>query len=127
MNGKLWSAVVTATVLGSLLSILAFKIGTDQQTVCLNLTVLAVGTVFGWLLGILLSPYDTEEQKQFSIYAKAATVFISGYAVAKVDKLAEHVITPEFFTDPVSAFRVLSFVACMGLAMIVTSIFRRYA
>ena len=47
-----------------------------------------VGGLFGWLLGVLLSPY-TSEKELFVSYAKAALAFATGFLVSKLDRVFE--------------------------------------
>ena len=45
-----------------------------------------VGTALGWAAGILVAPYEGEE-KRFRQISKGIAGFISGYAVAKIDRV----------------------------------------
>jgi hypothetical protein len=45
-----------------------------------------VGTALGWAAGILVAPYEGEE-KRFRRISKGIAGFISGYAVAKIDRV----------------------------------------
>lgn len=77
--------------------------------------------------GILISPYDTEESKRFSVYTKAVGVFASGYFVGKIDKLVEKVFGPEFVFESVHGFRIIAFLSAAIVAMLITFIYRWYA
>jgi len=45
-----------------------------------------VGTAMGWAAGVLVAPYEGEE-KRFRRFSKSIAGFISGYAVAKIDRV----------------------------------------
>jgi hypothetical protein len=45
-----------------------------------------VGTALGWAAGILVAPYEGEE-KRFRQISKGIAGFISGYTVAKIDRV----------------------------------------
>jgi hypothetical protein len=104
-----------------------FVVGEGGEAKCINLTVLAIGATVGWLFGVVLSPYDPSEKQAFRDYAKAGSVFVSGFLVAKIDKLAEHILDPNFLlSDNVAAFRTLGFIGCVILSMIITFNFRKW-
>lgn len=63
----------------------ATAIGTASRTFVL-LSLLG-GISMGWATGILMSPYNPNEEKQFARIAKVGYAFITGYALAKLDPL----------------------------------------
>src|SRR6266496_4443122 len=73
-------------LLGSvfLVTILCFAIRSGRLEVMLCLS----GGIAGWLAGILATPQDDEEAKVFPEYAKGIAAFLSGFVVARADKLA---------------------------------------
>jgi hypothetical protein len=128
MNWKLFASGTTGTCLIVVLFYAALHVHShlDAVAVWLNLLILNVGLSSGWGLGILISPYTLEEKKQFSQYAKTLSLFVSGYLLAKVDSLVSHVLSTEFLSDPVSAFRVMMFIASLLVSAILTFVFRKY-
>ena len=54
-----------------------------------NNLIIIFGLVLGWGTGMYLSPYSEEEASKFVTAGQAISVFISGYALAKVDRLVE--------------------------------------
>jgi len=50
-----------------------------------------VGGLLGWLLGIMLSPFEPEKAL-FAGYAKAASAFATGFLVSKLDRVFELII-----------------------------------
>lgn len=127
MNWKLWGSMITAALLAGTLVFLAVLIGESSSSRYINVALLVLGACGGWLVGTVVSPYDQKEEQTFLTYTKAFTAFISGYAVAKIDKVVEAIFAPEFLLQPLSGFRVIGFVSAFIIAMLITFFFRRYA
>jgi hypothetical protein len=53
----------------------AWNVGSHQL---LQVLLCIFGGVFGWVVGILITPLNEGEKKQFSDYAKAVSTLISG-------------------------------------------------
>ena len=96
------------------------------QDVALNATIMILGTALGWLCGTAMTPFNAKELGNFTAFAKAASAFISGYLVGKIDKAVEKVFSPTFLAQPLAAFRVLLFTASIIIAMMLTIIYRWY-
>lgn len=88
----------------------------------------ALGLAGGWATGILLAPYQSE-QDRFREYVKVASAFITGYGVSKLDRLFD------LWTDPVRgsliltqifAYRVLLCITSFLLAAVTTYVSRKY-
>jgi hypothetical protein len=126
MNWKVIGSTAAAVVLGGTMVVLSFFIGDTTTVVVLNLAILALGFSVGWIIGILISPYDTEESKRFSVFTKAVGVFASGYLVGKIDKLVERILNPDFVLDSIHGFRIIAFLSATIVAMLVTFIYRWY-
>jgi len=118
--------VQTGYVLGALVLIAlvgaCFRIGTSYW---LNILLLLFGALLGWVTGILATPLGSAEQSQFSTYAAAISTFISGFLVAKLDKLFELSVTKEALTE-VLLGRALIFASAFLLGALFTFIGRRY-
>ena len=127
MNWKLWGSTLTAALLAAMLIVLALLIGESPSSRYINIALLVLGACSGWLVGTVVSPYDPKEEREFSTYTKAFTAFVSGYAVAKIDKTVEAIFAPAFLLQPLSGFRVIGFVSAFIIAMLITFFFRRYA
>src|SRR4051794_34424531 len=86
-----WTSVGFIIFAGTLIwlcNIMSSGTPTEQlQGRTLNYIVLMIGSITGWLLGILISPYGEDEKTQFSNYAKVVSAFISGYLLSKVDPI----------------------------------------
>ena len=109
------------------LFVCCFFIGSGAAAFAMNSAILVLGTSFGWLLGTIVSPYNPQEETQFATYTKAFSAFLSGYLVAKIDKIVEHLFSPEFLSAPEAAFRMILFLAAVVVATVFTFLNRRYA
>jgi multisubunit Na+/H+ antiporter MnhC subunit len=90
-----------------------------------------VGAVAGWLLGVLIVPYDEREARTFSVFIKVISGFITGYLLSKVDPLLASLlaIDPTTGVAPISqelvAKRVLITFASFGISLL--TVFRARA
>ena len=126
MNWKIIGSTAAGVLLGGTMVVLSFCIGENMTVVVLNLAILALGFSVGWVIGILISPYDTEESKQFSLLTKAVGVFASGYLLGKIDKFVERLFDPDFVFNSIHWFRIIAFITTAIVAMLVTFIYRWY-
>jgi putative flippase GtrA len=88
----------------------------------------ALGLAAGWAAGILLAPYQSE-QERFREYVKIVSAFITGYVVSKVDRLFELWLDPEhgpLLLHSIIAHRMLICVTSFLLAAVVTYVARKY-
>ncbi len=127
MNSKIIASTTSAGFIGVTLVALCFYIEDGLQARALNLTVLVSAAAMGWLVGVLLSPYDAKEKKEFPKYSAAVSAFISGYLASKLDRALEQVFRPEILLSVVGGFRVLSGLAAFATAVLITYIYRTYA
>jgi hypothetical protein len=63
-----------------------------ESMMTLNLLIVVTGGLIGWAVGMLMTPVSPTEKKHFPEYGKAISTFLSGYLVAKLDKLFEPMI-----------------------------------
>ena len=68
---------------------LAYRLGQDTKTYIINWLVCLLGALIGWILGILASPYDTNESQKFLTIGQSISVFLSGYVISKLDRFFE--------------------------------------
>lgn len=97
----------------------------NDSLACLSV---AFGLVVGWAVGILLSPYQSE-QDRFKEYLRLSAAFLTGYAVSKADRIFELLIDPArgpLLIQPIVAHRVLLCLTSFFLAMVLTYVFRKY-
>ena len=126
MNWKSAGTCASAAALLLSLVALSFLIRQTLQDAYLSLALLVLGLTIGWILGVLSAPYTKKEETQFAAYAKAVSVFISGYLLGKIDRLATDILSPEILLKPLAAFRAVAFVAAVLLAALITRTFRVY-
>jgi len=89
---------------------------------------LALGLAVGWAAGILLAPYQSE-QDRFREYVKVASAFITGYGVSKLDRLFELWVDPargSLILSQTFAYRALICVTAFFLAAVSTYVSRKY-
>ncbi|HWY23264.1 MAG TPA: hypothetical protein VNX26_18700 [Candidatus Acidoferrum sp.] len=122
-NLKLAGSFVFAVIVGLMLSVVLW-----HAWDLLALLSSALGLASGWAAGILLAPYQSE-QDRFREYVKLASAFITGYGVSKLDRLFE------LWTDPsrgsliltrTFAVRVLVCITSFLLAAVTTYVSRKY-
>jgi len=99
--------------------------GRDERVFAINIAIMIGGLAVGWVFGILISPLRGE-QDQFQQYARAVAVFFSGYLLAKVDPIITELLKPTEVLAPLAAFRLLSFVVCFIVFMLLAFGWRRY-
>lgn len=88
----------------------------------------AFGLAAGWSAGILLAPYQSE-QDRFREYVKVASAFITGYGVSKLDRLFELWVDPAnglLILSQAFAHRALIFATSFLLAAASTYVSRKY-
>ena len=89
---------------------------------------MAFGLASGWAAGILLAPYQSE-QNRFRDYLKVVSSFIAGYAVSKVDRLFDLWLDPAhgpLALSPIFAHRSLICLTSFLLAAVLTYVGRKY-
>jgi len=83
------------------------------------------GIALGWLLGFLASPYGPEEDTRFAKYASLISLFLSGYALAKIDPVVNKVLSGTL-TEVSYGLRFAVFFICMVVSAITMYVFRLY-
>ena len=63
-----------------------FSIGNSPQ---LNILFLFSGGLIGWILGILITPISDIERSRFSEFGKAIATFLTGFLLAKIERIFE--------------------------------------
>jgi len=121
------SGLVTGYVLGGIaiggLIWSSFSIGSLPQ---LNILFLFCGGLLGWILGILITPISATEESRFSEYGKAIATFLTGFLVAKVDRIFSLAIQEQNDISEVFIGRSLLFVISFSLGVLFTFIWRSY-
>ena len=92
----------------------------------LALLAVALGLSVGWGVGIVLAPYQSE-QERFKDYLKLLSAFATGYAVSKTDRLFElwfDPVTGPLVLQAIVAARLMLFIISFLLAAITTYVAR---
>ncbi|MBI4888015.1 MAG: hypothetical protein HY824_13050 [Acidobacteria bacterium] len=87
-----------------------------------------MGLAAGWGAGILATPYQSERGR-FEKIGNVVAVFVSGYAVSKVDRVFDLWLDPArgpLILEATFAQRTLLFLTSFLLATIVTYVGRKY-
>jgi hypothetical protein len=88
----------------------------------------ALGLAAGWAVGILLAPYQSE-QERFREYAKFVSAFITGYLVSKLDRIFDLWLDPEhgpLVLHSIVAHRMMICITSFLLAAVSTYVARKY-
>jgi len=120
---KLTSSFIFAGVVGLILLIVLVYRSDSLAWLCS-----AFGLAAGWAAGILLAPYQSE-QDRFREYVKLVSAFLTGYGVSKLDHLFNLWFDPAFglmILSQAFAFRALVCVTSFILATVTTYVTRKY-
>jgi len=108
-----WSLVkvIIGYVLGAgafiTLCFACFKLAGKDDIGWLNLVLLIFGGLLGWVIGILVTP-DESQKLQFKTFGQAISTFLSGFIVAKIDRWYEKSLDtsglPAFGVGPIFIF-----------------------
>ncbi len=102
--------------------------GSRAQQYSLTVIIGITGVVLGWLVGLLVSPYEGNEVDRFAALATAATSFVSGYLVSKIDPAITDALSKEKIGSGGGTYfmRLLVFVSCVMIGSITMYSFRAY-
>ena len=106
-----------------ILLVVPFKRGDSLAWLCS-----ALGLAAGWAAGILLAPYQSE-QDRFREYLKVVSAFLAGYGVSKLDHLFNLWFDPAsgpIILSEAFAVRALVCVTSFFLATVTTYVTRKY-
>ncbi|WP_421657339.1 hypothetical protein [Leptothermofonsia sp. ETS-13] len=84
-----------------------FSIGSIPQ---LNVLFLFCGGLLGWILGILITPTSDVERTKFSEFGKAIATFLTGFLVAKIERIFELAVQDRSDISDVFVGRSLLFI-----------------
>jgi len=100
-----------------------FKVGSASW---INILLLIFGGLLGWICGILTTPLDATEQSQFSTYAAAISTFLSGFVVAKLDRLFQTALDEKAIVTTAAVGSGLIFGSAFLLGALFTFVGRKY-
>lgn len=99
----------------------AFKAGNSPP---INILVAVTGGLIGWIVGMLMTPVTGMEQIRFPEYGTALSTFVTGYLVAKIDRLFELAVNKETGITDELIGRLLMFASAFALGALATYIWR---
>jgi hypothetical protein len=92
----------------------------------LNILIVIAGGLIGWVVGMLVTPVSVGEQTNFPEYGKALSTFVSGYLVAKIDKLFDLSVKDRADINGLLIGRLFMFVSAFALGALSTFVWRSY-
>jgi hypothetical protein len=98
---------------------------TGKDHVTLNYLLVMLGGVVGFTMGMLISPYGAEK-RQFSVIAKTASAFLSGFVLAKADKLFDEATKDPGVIDAAFVGRVSLFAVAAVITGLLAFLTRAY-
>jgi xanthosine utilization system XapX-like protein len=113
-------------VLGIVYAALAMKTPADVSPRQLNLVILISGGLVGWVVGMLITPASAKEQAVFSETGKALSTFVTGYLVAKIDRIFDVAMKQDQNVNALFVGRLLMFVSMFALGALATFVWRSY-
>lgn len=100
-----------------------FSFGSSPQ---LNTLFLFSGSSIGWILGIFMTPTSADEKAKFSEYGKTIASFITGFLLAKLEKIFELIVQERGDLSDVFVVRSLLLIISFALGILCTFIWRSY-
>jgi hypothetical protein len=89
----------------------------------------ALGASIGWAAGILSAPYGNKESNLFKAYGKLAYAFVTGFLVAKIDRIFDLGIDEKhgpLLLQERFARNLMVGGCCFFIAMVSTFVVRQY-
>ncbi len=117
--------LVSGYVIGGLAYIACFAISAQVEKWWLNVLLCRFGGILGWCVGMFISPLNKNEKLEFSEYGKAVSAFLSGFVIAKLDRVFVGINTNDVLTAILIA-RLLLFGTTFCLGLQFTFVGRRY-
>jgi len=120
---KIFGSYALAGIIAIILFVLLWSMGDRMAWLAV-----ALGMSIGWPIGVLLSPYQSE-QTVFKEYGKIALAFITGFLVSKGDRVFDSWIDRNkghaLFDEQLAARWMMGLAGFM-LAMVLTYVTRKY-
>ena len=127
-NYKLIAMGAFGLIFGTFLLILIFC--EDDPTRCTTLLISVAGCVLGWVIAVVTSPYDKNDGDKINKFTKLIGTFLSGYILAKLDKVLENYLSIQNIETSLSnmtGLRILFFICFFLLTWVVVFVYRLYA
>jgi VIT1/CCC1 family predicted Fe2+/Mn2+ transporter len=127
INYKTAATGITGFVLGVALAIFAYLAGPEQTVYPITYIICISGSLLGWLIAIISTPYDKTDENKIGKFTKLVGTFLTGYILSKFDKVIEKVIDPGQILSSLIGIRLLLFICSFVLTFIVVFVYRQYA
>jgi len=121
---KLFSGYALGTLALGYAVYAGHSVGADPTEKALNVLLCVGGGVFGWIAGMLLTPFE-DERSDFSRVGGALLTFVTGYLLAKVDPLLNAQLQAGG-AAPGLMIRSLLFAVSFGVGALFVFVGRRY-
>jgi fructose-specific phosphotransferase system IIC component len=126
LNWRWVCSITFAVGLLVALLVLGFRMADNSQETHWNVLAWVLGIPFGWILGVFASPYGSKEKKEFGVYGTLLSGFLSGFVVAKVDRVFESVLTSGALYKSTLLVPLSLFTGSMFQTAILVAVARRY-
>jgi hypothetical protein len=126
MNFFDWFKIGSSYVLGTAAFAACLYFAWTGSSPVLEVLLCLGGGALGWVVGILITPLDAGETKQFSDFTKAVGAIISGYVIGKLDTWLQVAGLAAAGNYDLFITRGLLFVTCFLLTTLFTFVGRRY-
>ena len=126
-NYKITATGFIGLALGIALLVFAYLAGPQQHVYPITYIICICGSLLGWLIAIISTPYDKTDEDKIGKFTKFIGTFLSGYILSKFDKVIEKVIDPAQILSSLIGIRIILFVCCFTLTFIIVFVYRQYA
>jgi hypothetical protein len=123
---NLFATALSGVVAGIALIVLAYLIGPDRNVYPVTYVICISGYILGWMVALISTPMNRNDESGISRFTKMAGTFLSGYLLSKLDKIFEWLFNPSQVFTPLIGVRILLFICCFGLTFIMVFYYRRY-
>lgn len=127
---KLAMATSAGAICYVLLIIGCLTVGKDAHEDTFLLLLALLGVLVGWIAAIGLSPYDHKERSVFGGYAQALGAVVSGFLLARFDRVITQALDPAnpgfLFSTLHRTLPVLIFINALLLTLILVFTHRQY-
>jgi hypothetical protein len=93
------TAFIVLALIDSVMIFVGFKYDNGNQLIYV-LMAMVFGSALGWVVGLILSPYDSGERAAFANVGKLVYGFLSGYFVSKMDPVVTDITRNGVTTSP---------------------------
>jgi uncharacterized YccA/Bax inhibitor family protein len=92
----------------------------------IQILICTLGAVLGWIVGIIITPFNEAERKQFSVLVKTFAALLSGFVLGKIELILNAEPVKKIIDDDRAPFSLLIFSICFFVGVLFTFIGRKY-